>query len=105
MYDSSPTRKAQYAPARKTLTVFAVITIICLIMTIVIAVWCALNYNKGLKPHILRRSRSSSVGTDGGSYEGKESQYPLDPYGAPGSGGSGGPSAGRTNGGSRMEID
>ena len=71
----------------------------------VIATWCALNYNKGLKQHILRRHRSGSVGTDGGSYEGKESgQYPLDPYRAPGSGGSG-PGVGRINGGTRMEID
>lgn len=52
MYASDPTRLGEYAPARRTLTVFAVITILLLIATIVIACWCTANFGKGLKPHV-----------------------------------------------------
>jgi uncharacterized membrane protein len=57
MYTAETKRKDEYAPARKTLTVFAVITIVFLVITIIIACWCALNFNKGLKPHISKTSR------------------------------------------------
>ena len=44
-----------YLPVRKTLTSFAVITIILIVLTIVNASVCTANFNKGLKPHILKR--------------------------------------------------
>jgi hypothetical protein len=105
MYHSPPDRLVQYKPARKTLTVFAVITMLLMVVTIIIATWCAFNYNKGLKPHILKRNRSTSVNSEGGFDGGKEG-YAMDPYRAPGSGGSHGAGApGRLAGGGRMEID
>ncbi len=103
MYNAPPDRLDQYAPARKTLVTFAAITLVLLVITIVIAAICWANYNKGLMAHILNRGRSGSVGTSGPSIDGKESQYPLDPYRPPGSGESG-QYAGRLPGG-RMEID
>lgn len=51
----SPEREAAYLPARKELTTFAVLTIILIIMTIVNCIMCAMNYNKGLKPFVVRR--------------------------------------------------
>lgn len=59
MYDeSSPSAKQRvidYMPARRSLTTFAVITIFLLIITISNAVWCTMNFGKGLKPHIQNR--------------------------------------------------
>jgi len=55
MYDAPKNRVADYIPARRTLTSFAVLTILLLIATITIACWCTHNFNKGLKPHIARR--------------------------------------------------
>lgn len=56
MYDTSdPARVADYMPARRGLTLFAVMTILLLILTIANAMWCTSNFNKGLKPHIQRR--------------------------------------------------
>ncbi|KAL0633590.1 hypothetical protein Q9L58_007480 [Maublancomyces gigas] len=46
---------ASYKPARRSLTTFAVITIILIILTIANAIACMVNFNKGLKPHITRR--------------------------------------------------
>ena len=44
-----------YYPARKPLTAFAVLTIICIVATIINALICAFNFNKGLKPYIAHR--------------------------------------------------
>jgi hypothetical protein len=44
-----------YLPARKSLTSFAVITIVLLILTIVNACVCMSNFDQGLKPHIMKR--------------------------------------------------
>lgn len=61
MYDSSPERIEDYKPARKNLTSFAVITILLMVITITIAIWCMLNFNKGLKQYVYDKpSRSSS---------------------------------------------
>jgi len=54
MYGSDPERRKDYLPARRTLTVFAVITILLLLVTILVACWCTHNFNKGLKPHVNR---------------------------------------------------
>ena len=53
MYDSSVAHN--YAAARHSLTTFAVLTIILLIVTIAAAIMCMRNFNKGLKPHIQKR--------------------------------------------------
>ena len=56
MYDKGdPQKVTEYLPARKALTVFAVITILLLVATIVTACVCTKNFNKGLKPHIQKR--------------------------------------------------
>ncbi|KAF1810606.1 hypothetical protein P152DRAFT_475438 [Eremomyces bilateralis CBS 781.70] len=62
MYSTDPRRMEDYRPARRTLTSFAVITIILLIVTITIAIWCTRNFNTGLKPHIVsgRKKRGDS---------------------------------------------
>ena len=51
MYAPS-SRRVDYIPARKTLTVFAVITLVLLIVTLVVAIMCMRNFGKGLKPHV-----------------------------------------------------
>jgi hypothetical protein len=87
-------RAKDYEPARKTLTVFAVITIMLLVATIAIAIRCALNYGKGLKNHILRPKAVESP------VSGKEPYYSENSYGmAPQGHGL------RPAGGTRMEID
>ncbi|RPA83709.1 hypothetical protein BJ508DRAFT_304582 [Ascobolus immersus RN42] len=48
------TRVNDYMPARRSLTSFAVITILLIVVTIVNAVVCTLNFGKGLKPHITK---------------------------------------------------
>lgn len=53
MYANTP-RREDYLPARKTLTVFAIITIVLLLITIYVAICCTLNFGKGLKPHVER---------------------------------------------------
>ncbi|GAB7335847.1 hypothetical protein MBLNU13_g08114t2 [Cladosporium sp. NU13] len=56
MYDRGDMEKVnEYLPARKALTVFAVITISLLVATIATACVCTRNFNKGLKPHIQKR--------------------------------------------------
>ena len=57
MYE--PSRKLEYAPVRKPLTTFAVITIIAIVFTIANAVMCTLNFNQGLKPYIANRKLDS----------------------------------------------
>ncbi|KAK2872107.1 hypothetical protein FQN49_002550 [Arthroderma sp. PD_2] len=54
----SPEKMAAYLPARRSLTFFAVATIILIIMTIANAIVCTINFNKGLKPHITSKKRS-----------------------------------------------
>jgi heme/copper-type cytochrome/quinol oxidase subunit 4 len=94
MYDSD--RAADYAPARRTLTVFAVFTLLLIVITIVVASWCMLNFNKGLKDHLLKRPESSGSNTGG-----KPQPFELEYAGQPGYN-QFGP---RPYGGSRMEID
>ena len=61
MYGSDKQRVQDYLPDRRTLTVFAVITVCMLVATIVNAVWCMYNFDKGLKPHLSKRQ---SLGAD-----------------------------------------
>jgi len=50
-----PGHELNYLPVRKSLTSFAVITIVLIILTIINACACLANFGKGLKPHILKR--------------------------------------------------
>ena len=52
-------RAQRYLPARKSLTAFAVITIVLIIITIINASMCASNFNNGLKPYIAKRKVES----------------------------------------------
>ncbi|KAI0023760.1 hypothetical protein F4780DRAFT_21490 [Xylariomycetidae sp. FL0641] len=52
IYD--PTQEQLYLPVRKSLTAFAVITIILIVLTIVNAMVCMFNFSHGLKQHLLR---------------------------------------------------
>ncbi|KAF8474282.1 hypothetical protein BDZ91DRAFT_789898 [Kalaharituber pfeilii] len=52
-------REQLYMPARRSLTSFAVITLILITITIANAITCMLNFNKGLKPHITKRKFAS----------------------------------------------
>jgi ABC-type glycerol-3-phosphate transport system permease component len=90
MYDSS--MADQYLPARHSLTTFAVLTILLLIVTIVTAVLCMMNFNKGLKPHVQRRKGAATVDDT------KYANYPTNDYTGPGQ-------HQLENVGSRMTID
>jgi NADH:ubiquinone oxidoreductase subunit 6 (subunit J) len=52
MYAANDRRKDDYLAARKSLTSFAVLTILLLVVTIITACVCTHNFNKGLKPHV-----------------------------------------------------
>lgn len=82
MYDTGDMAKVnEYLPARKALTVFAVITILLLIATIVTACLCTRNFNKGLKPHIQKRKLESpedpKVSPYGGANDFQGPAHPL----------------------------
>ncbi|KAL9049183.1 MAG: hypothetical protein Q9162_007355 [Coniocarpon cinnabarinum] len=66
MYYSNKAK--EYYPARHSLTTFAVLTIALLIVTIAYATMVTLNFNKGLKPHIMterqKRKRAGSGDID-----------------------------------------
>lgn len=99
MYASSRVR--DYESARKTLTVFAIITLLTVIVTIIVAIWCTMNFNKGLKPHLLKRPTSSGSKDDKQGFDmdyNNQTQGSYNQY----SGQYGGQ---RPYGGSRMEID
>lgn len=48
-----PAHEQFYIAARRSLTTFAVITIILIVITIINACMCTNNFNRGLKPHIV----------------------------------------------------
>jgi hypothetical protein len=48
-------RTADYAPVKTSLTIFGVITLILIVLTIVNACICMANFGKGLQPFILQR--------------------------------------------------
>lgn len=49
-----PSREYDYLAVRKNLTSFAVLTIILIVLTITNAWVCTANFNKGLKPHVMK---------------------------------------------------
>ncbi|QDS71183.1 hypothetical protein FKW77_010203 [Venturia effusa] len=95
MYTVKGSRLAQYKVARPSLTVFAVITLVLMLVTLTMATWCTLNFNKGLKPHINKRSNK-------GAEDGVHGKWALDDV--PSKGGHAGANSSYA-GGSRMEID
>lgn len=52
-------KKSTYIPVRRSLTTFAVITVILIILTIINACMCTNNFGRGLKPYIQRRKLES----------------------------------------------
>jgi hypothetical protein len=54
-----PGHREQYAPVRTSLTIFGVLTLILIVLTIVNASICMANFGKGLKPFILKRKIGS----------------------------------------------
>ncbi|QPH18455.1 hypothetical protein C2857_003495 [Epichloe festucae Fl1] len=48
-----PSHASSYFAVRKSLSAFAVITILLIILTIINAIICMANFNKGLRPHLL----------------------------------------------------
>ncbi|KAJ4292546.1 hypothetical protein N0V90_009209 [Kalmusia sp. IMI 367209] len=60
MYAADQARQDDYRPARKSLTSFAVLTILLLVITIVTACICTHNFNKGLKPFVNEKSVGKS---------------------------------------------
>jgi hypothetical protein len=55
-----PARYRVYLSVRRSLTFFAIITIILIIVTIINACMCTRNFHKGLKPHINSRTKPDS---------------------------------------------
>jgi hypothetical protein len=56
-----PAKFEEYLPARRSLTFFAVITIILIVMTIINAFMCTSNFHKGLERHISSRRSSNEA--------------------------------------------
>jgi len=99
MYNSE--RAVDYLPARTTLTVFAVMTILLIVVTIAICAWCWSNYQHGLKAHTMHRGNSVSEG----SVHTKQEYY-MESYNSTSGSAQGGPGyQSRPVGGTRMEID
>ncbi|KAK7207581.1 hypothetical protein BZA70DRAFT_19333 [Myxozyma melibiosi] len=75
-----PSQVSKYVAARKSLTTFAVITLFLLLVSEINMVFCARNFNKGLKPYIASQSsirrlwtRSSSDSGEAEKLEGEDS--------------------------------
>lgn len=56
-----PETYTDYLPARRSLTFFAVITLVLIVMTIANACMCMHNFHKGLKPHINKAKSSKEA--------------------------------------------
>jgi hypothetical protein len=85
MYDADKDRVEEYKPARRSLTIFAILTLLALVLTMVTAFMCMKNFNKGLKPHIQRRAvpspdelKYSNYGPSTFNNGGSPSSHPLD---------------------------
>ncbi|KAI0506907.1 hypothetical protein F5B22DRAFT_427788 [Xylaria bambusicola] len=74
----TPSQAQYYMPVRKSLTAFAVLTIILIILTIINALVCLFNFGHGLKQHLLKSPRQE-MDKDQVSYsmhDVKQSQLP-----------------------------
>ncbi|KAL4791424.1 hypothetical protein BDV19DRAFT_311269 [Aspergillus venezuelensis] len=56
-----PATENEYLVARRSLTFFAVITLILIVVTIIIACICMHNFHKGLKPHINKKKADKNA--------------------------------------------
>lgn len=54
-----PSKSWEYTAARRSLTFFAIITILLILATIVNAIICTSNFHKGLKQHLVRPRESN----------------------------------------------
>ncbi|OQE11456.1 hypothetical protein PENVUL_c002G06251 [Penicillium vulpinum] len=59
----SPTTYFKYLPARPSMTFFAIITLILIVITIINACLCVHNFNRGLKPHINKKKTKEAEKT------------------------------------------
>ncbi|KAF9889920.1 hypothetical protein FE257_006792 [Aspergillus nanangensis] len=57
----APETYAEYLPARRSLTFFAIITLVLIVLTITNACMCMHNFHKGLKPHINKKKGSKEA--------------------------------------------
>lgn len=57
-------KSKDYLPVRKSLTSFAVITIVLIVLTIANAIVCTRNFGKGLKVHIMKRPVGGAEGVE-----------------------------------------
>ncbi|KAI0443238.1 hypothetical protein F4803DRAFT_331134 [Xylaria telfairii] len=76
IYD--PSQRAAYKPVQKSLTAFAVLTIILIILTIINALVCLFNFGHGLKQHLLKPSRQE-MDKDQASYSMHDVKQPQIP--------------------------
>ncbi|KAL4785327.1 hypothetical protein BJX76DRAFT_184110 [Aspergillus varians] len=56
-----PENQNDYMPARRSLTFFAIITLLLIVMTIINACICMHNFHKGLKPHINKKKKDKNA--------------------------------------------
>jgi FtsH-binding integral membrane protein len=77
----TPPRMKDYDAARSSLTTFAVLTLLLLIVTIGTAIACMVNFNKGLKPHIQRRKVPNTGELTDGKWAGDDYNGPPHPLG------------------------
>ncbi|KAF7192831.1 hypothetical protein HII31_05814 [Pseudocercospora fuligena] len=77
----TPPKMQDYIAARSSLTTFAVLTLLLLIVTIGTAIACMINFNKGLKPHIQRRKVPNTGELSDGKWVGDEYNGPPHPLG------------------------
>ncbi|KAL3463356.1 hypothetical protein BJX64DRAFT_118468 [Aspergillus heterothallicus] len=64
-----PATENDYTPARRSLTFFAIITLILIVMTITNACVCMHNFHKGLKPHINKKKKDKDAEKNNNSTE------------------------------------
>jgi len=67
MYNAGEERVQDYLPARRMLTTFAVLTILLLVVTILVAGWCTRNFGHGLRQYVdVGKKRGGGRGRGGG---------------------------------------
>ncbi|KAJ2987190.1 hypothetical protein NUW58_g4642 [Xylaria curta] len=76
IYD--PNQAKAYMPVRKSLTAFAVLTIVLIILTIINALVCLFNFGHGLKQHLLKPSQQE-IDKDQASYSMHDVKQPQQP--------------------------
>ncbi|KAM7209009.1 hypothetical protein V8F20_000618 [Naviculisporaceae sp. PSN 640] len=72
-----PIKRAHYFAVRRSLTAFAVLTIILIILTIINAFICMNNFGAGLKHHLVRPKGQDPEKEDANSYQMNEQKPPL----------------------------